>query len=265
MISQFDGFVESQGAKIHYLEKNRDAKAVSFLFVPGLMMPAWIFEKQLEYFSKDYRVVAIDPRSQGESEQSSEGHYALSLAKDIKAVVDSLQLKPLVLIGWSLGVPEVINYAAHFGSKDLVGLVLIDGLTGIDPSLPFYQSTLEYWAQFQSDRIPMTRKFVRDIFAQPQTEEYLEKLTESALRTPTNTVMTLIDNYLLQDFRSLLPRIEVPTLIATVDGPRLGYMQKMQSLLPNSRLEIIKSAGHTLFVDQPDQFNHLLETFVKAL
>jgi pimeloyl-ACP methyl ester carboxylesterase len=48
------------------------------------------------------------------------------MAKDIKAVIQALQLEPLFLIGWSLAVPEVINYAYHFGSKSLKGLVLIE-------------------------------------------------------------------------------------------------------------------------------------------
>ena len=74
-------------------------------------MPAWIWEKQLEYFSKDYNVVAIEPRSQGTSDQSSEGHYAFSLAKDIQSVVNTLDLQRLVVVGWSIGVPQVLNYA----------------------------------------------------------------------------------------------------------------------------------------------------------
>lgn len=266
MIHKTDSFVTSQGVKIHYLAKNiNDTKKTCLLFVPGVMMPAWIWEKQLDYFSRNYRVVAMDPRSQGDSEQSTEGHYAFSLAKDIKAVVDKLELEPLVLVGWSLGVPEVVNYAAHFNSKGLIGLVLVDGLVGIDPSVPFYQTTVDYWTQLQIDRIPKTREFIHNIFKQPQSEAYFEKLLEVALRTPTNTVMTLIENYLLQDFRSLLPQIDVPTLITTVEGPRLGYMQKMQSLIPDSRLEIFQSAGHTLFVDQPEKFNQLLEVFIEDI
>ncbi len=58
-------------------------------------MPAWIWEKQLDYFSKDYTVVAMDPRSQGESTLTSKGQYQAGRAEDIKAVIDQLQLKPL--------------------------------------------------------------------------------------------------------------------------------------------------------------------------
>lgn len=261
-----EGFVESQGTKIHYLAKKCNDPRATLLFVPGIMMPASIWEKQLDYFfSKNYTVVAIEPRSQGDSGQSSEGHYAFSMAKDIQAVVDALDLHPLVVIGWSIGVPQVVNYAAHFASKNLLGIVLVDGIVGTDPSLPFYQSMINQWSQFQMDRIPTTRRFIKSIFKQPQTEEYLEKLGKTAMKTPTNTVMTLINNYILQDFRPLLPSIHVPTLIATVEGPRLGYMENMDTRLPNSRLEIFKQAGHALFVDQPEAFNRSLEIFIENL
>lgn len=258
-----DGFVESQGVNIHYVTNNGAEKtSPSLLFVPGVMMPAWIWEKQLNYFSKTYRVVAMDPRSQGDSDSSSEGHYAFSRAKDIAAVVDQLKLEQLILIGWSLGVPEAINYVFHFRSKDMIGLVLVDGLAGIDSNVPFYHSTVDYWSQFQVDRIAKTEEFIRLIFKQPHEEEYLNKLNATALKTPTNTVISLMSNYILQDFRPLLPLLAIPTLIATIEGPRLGYMQQMQALLPLAHLEVIKSAGHALFVDQPDTFNALLETFI---
>ncbi|CUI16106.1 hypothetical protein PNK_0478 [Candidatus Protochlamydia naegleriophila] len=266
MAAWIDGYVESQGVNIHYVTNGvEEAKAGSLLFVPGVMMPAWIWEKQLSHFSKTYRVVAMDPRSQGESGSSTEGHYAFSRSKDIAAVADHLKLKHLVLIGWSLGVPEAINYAAHFRPKDMLGLVLIDGLAGIDSTVPFYNSTVEYWSEFQVDRVAKTKEFIRLIFNQPHSEAYLNKLYETALRMPTNTVMALMNNYILQDFRPLLPKLNIPTLIATIEGPRLEYMQEMQALLPHARLAVIKSAGHALFVDQPETFNALLDAFILDL
>jgi microsomal epoxide hydrolase len=260
-----EGFIESQGVKIHYLAGQFDKTKISILFVPGIMMPAWIWERQLEYFSKKYNVVAMEPRSQGDSGQSTEGHYALSLAKDIQSVVEALNLSNLIVVGWSIGAPQALNYAVNFVSERLIGLVLVDGIVGADPSQPFYKSMIDLWSQFQMDREINTAKFVKTIFKQPVKESYLKKLAEVAMRTPTNTVMTLINNYILQDFRPLLPRVNVPTWIATIDGPRLDYMKEMNNLLPNSRLEIFQSAGHAIFVDQPEQFNKSLEQFIISL
>lgn len=95
------GFVTSaDGAKIHYIEAG---KGSAILFVPGWSMPGWVWEKQIAHFAEAHRVVAMDPRSQGESSQTAEGLYPAARARDIKAVVDQLKLGPVVLVGWSMG------------------------------------------------------------------------------------------------------------------------------------------------------------------
>ena len=259
-------WIDNQGVKLHCLtNKKRGPNTISLLFVPGIMMPAWIWDKQLEYFSENYHVIAMEPRSQGDSDLSSDGHYALAMAKDIQAVVDAFHVEHLIIIGWSIGVPQVVNYAVHCDSKKLIGLVLIDGIVGANPTLPFYQSMIDLWSQFQMERVLNTRKFITSIFKNPQNKQFLDKLHGVALRTPTNTVMTLINNYILQDFRPKLSQIELPTWIATIDGPRLEYMRQMEQLLPNAYLEIFDSAGHALFVDQPEKFNCFLERFINQV
>ena len=251
-----EGFVNNNGVKLHYISPNfNEKKDLTLLFVPGVMMPAWIWDNQLKYFSKDYRVIAMEPRSQGDSDQATEGHYSYAIAKDIKALVDQLEIGPFVLIGWSLGVPEVVNYAALLSDNNLKGLVLVDGLAGMDPSLPFYNKTVELWTELQFDRVKKTQDFLNIIFKKPQADEFIQKLFRSSMKTPTNTVMTLMLNYILQDYRHLLPKISVPTLIFTIDNYRIEYMKNMQKLIPSAKLEIIDDAGHALFIDQPDIFN----------
>lgn len=169
----------------------------------------------------------------------------------------------MILVGWSIGVPQVLNYAAYFDSGRLSGLALVYGIVGTDSDLPFYRSMVDYWSQFQTDRIPNTKAFIRSLFRKPQKESYLEELTETALRTPTNTVMTLIYNYILQDFRPLLPRIRIPTFIACIEGPRLDYMQNMNRSLPDSAIEIFSKAGHALFADQNRKFQSFDRNFHK--
>jgi non-heme chloroperoxidase len=226
-------------------------------------MPAWIFEKQLRYFSHKYSVFAMDPRSQGDSDQTSEGQYAAARAKDIKAVVDQLHLQPVVLVGWSLAVSEIVFYLDQFGSDGVAGVVLIDGFVGCDLSSPILPTMLKYWSEFQKNRPKNTYELVQGMFLQPQSRNYLDNLTATSLITPTNTFMTLVYNMLLMDLRPVLPRIKTPTLIFTKREFWLDYMKEMGQLIPNSRLEIIENAGHALFVDQPEQFNRILEKFVE--
>ena len=49
-------------------------------------MPEWIWDKQIAYFSREYHVVAMDLRSQGESTQTDDGLFPAVRARDIAAV-----------------------------------------------------------------------------------------------------------------------------------------------------------------------------------
>jgi len=66
-------FKTSDGISIHYLEAGSGHPIV---FIPGWTMPAWIWQKQIEEFSKKYHVIAVDPRSQGESDKPLYGPSA---------------------------------------------------------------------------------------------------------------------------------------------------------------------------------------------
>ena len=260
-----DNFVDNNGVQIHYLQKKHPntENQPAILFVPGLLMPAWIWEKQLDYFSKDYTVVAMDPRSQGESSLTSERQYQAGRAEDIKAVIDQLELKPVVLVGWSLAVSEVVAYLSQYGSDNIAKVVLVDGFAGAYPDAPYLDKMIDDWSNFQINRIAKTPDVIKGMFLQPQNEEYLKKLTLASLRMPTTTMMALIYNFILLDYRPTLPSIKVPTLvITTAKAPWLEDMKRLQSMIPYSQFEIISDAGHAVFVDQPKQFNEVLEKFL---
>ncbi|MCH8946885.1 MAG: alpha/beta hydrolase, partial [Acidobacteria bacterium] len=103
-----DGFITtSDGVRLHYLESG---SGPTIDFVPGWNLLAEIREHQIRHFAKSYRVIALDPRSQGKSQQTTEGHYPERRAQDIKELVDQLNLAPAVPSGRSLGEAEVLTY-----------------------------------------------------------------------------------------------------------------------------------------------------------
>ncbi len=261
-----EGFVDNNGVKIHYVQKNAgESNKPSLLFVPGLSMPGWIFEKQLDYFCSSYTVVAMDPRSQGKSSQTTEGQYALARAGDIKAVVEGLKMAPVVLIGWSISVPEIVAYIDHYGSEGIPGIVMIDGLVGLDMCSEHFKDTVDWIYLFQIDRQKNTERFIRGLFKQSQSAEYIAELTKASCITPTTTFVTLAYNTYSKDYRYVLKGIDKPTLVISCDGEYQNLMRKMSRSIPNSQFEIVDHAGHALFVDQPERFNELLEEFLAPL
>src|SRR5690349_3210935 len=85
-----DGFfTTSDQVKLHYLEAGQGE---TLLFIPGWLMPADIWEPQLREFSKDYHVVALDPRSQGQSDMTPQGNDPLRRSKDVSELLEHLHI-----------------------------------------------------------------------------------------------------------------------------------------------------------------------------
>jgi microsomal epoxide hydrolase len=254
-------FVTSDSVRLDYREAGTGPPIV---FVPGWTMPGEIWERQIRHFSEQYHVVALDPRSQGESERPSEGHYPERRARDIKELVDSLKLAPAVLVGWSMGVPELLTYVDQFGTSTVRALVLVDGVIGADPGMS-NASLLEFLRAIQTGRTQFAERFVRSMYKQPQPEEYLKRITSLSLRTPTNTAALLIANMFLRgDWRSVLPKLDRPVLYTYT--PELEqHARNLKAKVPSARLEVFPDAGHALFVDDAGKFNQVLDEFLNTV
>lgn len=110
------------GVELHILEKGEGKPLV---FIPGLTFSGEIFKNQLEYFSSEYRVIAIDPRGQGYSAKTVDGNDYLTHGRDVAGLIDALGLKDIVLIGWSTGNLDTWSYVQQFGKDKLRGVVTI--------------------------------------------------------------------------------------------------------------------------------------------
>jgi non-heme chloroperoxidase len=255
-------FKTSDGVSIHYLEAGSGRPIV---FIPGWTMPAWIWQKQIDEFSKHYHVIAVDPRSQGESDKPPFGHLPETRARDYKELVDQLGLKHPVLVGWSMGCGELVKYAEQFGTDNVAGVVLVDGIVSDKPNPDFFIGISGWMNQLQLDRQKQADAFVRTMFKKPQTDEYLKRIVDASIQTPADTAALLIYNMLAaRDFSAGLARMNKPVLFAyqpetqqTADFLKLKLGDKL-------RLELFEGDGHALFVDDPEKFNHVLEDFLKT-
>lgn len=255
------------GVEIHYYEARPDGvepTPPALLFVPGWTMPGQIWEPQIEHFAARHRVVAMDPRSQGRSGRPDDGHYPESRGRDVKAVIDALELAPVVPVCWSMAVAECVEVVAQFGTADLAGLVLVDGLAGGEYDPQWTPFMINWVGNLQRKRREGTAAFVRSMYRTPQDEEYLAQVTEWSLQTPTDAMVALMLGALNHDARETLPEIDRPVLFTVSQSPFTPRYEAMRDVMPDVRYEVFE-AGHALFLDQPERFNGLLEEFLAGL
>ena len=256
-----DGYFKtSDGVKLHYLESG---SGPTIVFVPGWTMPAEIWQPQIEYFSRAYRVIALDPRSQGASDKPAEGNYPGRRAQDYKELIDYLGGSPVVLVGWSLGVHEALTYVQMFGTYKLNALVLVDMSIQTISTPEERESRFEMFHNVQADRSQFANTFVRGMYHKPHSEEYLASVVAASLKTPTDSAVAMLAELAVKnDMRPALPKIRIPVLAIMTEKNR-SQAELVRSMVPDSQAEVFEDAGHCLFVDDADRFNTVLEGFLQ--
>jgi non-heme chloroperoxidase len=256
-------FKTSDGIRIHYLEAGSGPPIV---FIPGWTMPAWIWQKQIDEFSKHYHVIAVDPRSQGESDQPTYGHMPETRSRDYKELVDHLGLKQPVLVGWSMACGELVKYAEQFGTDNVGGLVLVDGFLADKLSPEMFGFATGWMNQLQLDRQKQADGFVRSMYKKPQTEEYLKRVIDASGRVPADAAVVLIYNMIaVKDLSAGFAKMNRPVLFAYQPDSQATADYLKSKLGDKIRLERFDGDGHALFVDDPEKFNRVLEEFIHNL
>jgi len=256
-------FKTSDGIRIHYVVAGNGRPIV---FIPGWTMPAWIWQKQIDEFAKKYRVIAVDPRSQGKSGKPTYGHLPETRARDYKELVDHLDLKQPVLVGWSMGCGELVKYAEQFGSDNVGGFVLVDGLLTDKLSPEMFGFLTTQMNQLQQDHQKQADGFVRHMFNKPQPEDYLKRLADASAAVPADTAVALIYDMIAgKDFSAGLAKMNRPVLFAYQPGSQPSADFLKSKLGDKLRLELFEGDGHALFVDEPEKFNRVLEEYLQSL
>lgn len=252
--------VASDGVRLHVQDSGPPGAHV-ILLVPGWTMPAWIWEPQIRFFSRNYRVLAFDPRGQGASDVPATGYDHIRRGKDIGDVIAQLAPSPPVVVAWSLGVLDTLAYLTIQGDARVAGLVLVDNSVGEEPA-PIPARPKPTTAPKPPHEQAM-RQFVRGMFRQPQSPAYLERLTQATLRTPEPAAKALLSYPVPRGFwRDAVYATRHPVLY--VVRPR--WAEQAQNLARNragTETDIFYEAGHALFVDEPARFNRLVEGFIR--
>ena len=129
-------FQTTDGVTLSFLEAGSEhGNEINIVLVPGWLMPGRIWQNQINDFSRTYHTLAFDPRGQGESQVAASGYTAERRATDLNELL--LKRSSVLLVGWSLGGIEALQYVHMFGADHLAGLVLVDSLME-EPALKAY-------------------------------------------------------------------------------------------------------------------------------
>jgi pimeloyl-ACP methyl ester carboxylesterase len=257
---------------LRVIEAGKAGDAPVLVFIPGWSTGADIWHSQIDAFAKTHRVIAFDPRSQGESTKTTSGNTPEIRAQDLHALLERVGVRHPVLIGWSQGVQDVAAYVERYGTKDLAGIVLVDaavsdGTEGMAARAQETAAQFKMFAVYQAHQKEYLGGMMRAIISKPQSDDTTEQLVNTGMKTPPDIgVAMLVADMFGVNRTTALRKIDCPTLIiASAKSGELARQQAVANKIPRARLEKVEDAGHAVFVDQPDRFAELIKSFLASL
>lgn len=253
--------VTSDGVRLRVIEAGLQAPADApvIALVPGWSMPAAIWLHQLTALGAAHRVAALDPRGQGGSEIPEKGFDIERRAADVSEFVN--RYERVVLVGWSLGALEALQFVHRFGSGQLEALVLVDSSVGEDPPPP----PTDFLESLRQDRVGTLSRFVRDMFRSAREEDDIEALIDAALRMPLEASISLFPRGIPREHWRHIARSFGKPLLYVVTEQFAAQARNLLLHRPGTRIEVFENAGHALFVDDPARFNRLLLAFTAEI
>jgi len=260
------------GVKLHYLESGRASSDPALVLIPGWRLPASLWEGQLRALAGRTRVIALDPRSQGESSKLPDGNTPETRARDLHDLLAGLKITRCVLVGWSQGVQDVAAYLLEFGTESLAGVVFVDGPPSfgaeeLDVHKEAAARILANLTVYVEHPEEFSRGMVGSLFKRPHPELDLDQLAKATLKTPTSTgVAMLVSDIFGADRRRGLAKLDRPALfIASDSSPFLEAQKQVAASVPGAKLVVLEGTGHAVFIDDRQGFDAALGELLDRL
>jgi non-heme chloroperoxidase len=224
-----------------------------------------------------HRVITYDRRGFGRSSKPTTGYDYDTFAADLKTVLDTLDLRDVVLVGFSMGTGEVGRYLGTYGSDRVAKAVFLGSLEPYllqadDNPEGVPQSVFDgLFEAVQADRYAFFTQFFAGFF---NTDEFLgNRLSQEALEanqqlaynaSPYASVWA--QPTWLTDFRGDIEKIDVPALIVhgTADNilPIDATGRRFAQALPTASYVEIEGAPHGMLWTHAAEVNDVLLTFL---
>jgi len=266
------------GTRIYYKDWGTGQPVV---FSHGWPLSADSWEAQMMFLaSNGYRSIAHDRRGHGRSSQPWNGNEMDTYADDLSELIETLDLKGAVLIGFSAGGGEVARYIGRHGTKRVAKAALISSVpplmlkTAANPGgLP-----IEAFDKIRLGSIADRSQFYRDLAGGPffganrpgakVSQGMIDSFWLQGMQAGHKNTFDCIKAFSETDFTEDLKAFDVPTLIVHGDDdqivPIAAAALRSSKLIRHATLKIYAGAPHGIPSTHKDQLNADLLAFLKV-
>ena len=250
-----------------------EGRPVVFVHGWALNSEAWAYQAA-ELSDQGLRCIAYDRRGHGRSDDPGRGYDLDTLADDLAAVIETLDLHDVVLVSHSFGAKEVVRYLTRHGSGRIARVVFVAA------AAPFlvktddnpYGAPIEYhqsiWSQWRTD----FNKWIDDNaapYVTPETSPGMLDWTKGQMRQASlRAVIDVGETNARADLREEAAKIRLPALIVhgthDASAPIDFTGRRMAALIPGAVFHVYNGAPHGIYMTHIAQLNADLLAFAKA-
>jgi non-heme chloroperoxidase len=250
------------------------------LFSHGWPLTADAWDGQMLFFGQQgYRVVAHDRRSHGRSDQTWDGNHMDQYADDLAELIETLDLRDIVMIGHSTGGGEVAHYIGRHGSDRVAKVVLVGAVpplmlrteanpegTPIDVFDGIRKNTAGDRSQFFKDLTIPFYGFNRD--GAKINEGLRESFWLQGMMGGIKGEYDCVREFSEVDYTEDLKKIDKPTLVIHGDDDQIvpikASAEKTAKIVKGAQLKIYPGGPHGLAQTEADTFNADVLAFIKG-
>ena len=223
--------------QLHYTEQGQ---GLPLILLHGNGEDNTYFEHQIPYFSKNYRVIAIDTRGHGKSPRGEKPFTIKQFAEDLKDFMDEKNIEKAILLGFSDGGNIALTFALKYPKR--VEKMIVDG-ANLFPSgvKPRYQWPIEIGYRIA---------------------KMFSKKSEKAKRNAEMLGLMVNEPHIEP---SELVRLTMPVLViaGTKDMIKDSHTKLIYNSLPKAQLAILQG-DHFVANKNPKAFNAMVKSFLSG-
>jgi 3-oxoadipate enol-lactonase len=248
-----------------FYQEDGDPSGAPVVFSNSLGTDLSLWDAILPHLPQGLRIIRYDKRGHGQS-SAPEPPYAMgTLVRDVERVLDHLEIRDAVFVGLSIG--GLIGQGLAAKRLDLLrGLVLSNTGAKIG-TRNIWQDRIDAITANGMEAVAdatMDRWFSRDFFADGDVKHWRAMLTAQSAAGYIGCAQAIAGT----DFYTPTSGLRLPVLgiAGSEDGATPpDLVRETVNLVPGSRFELIRRAGHLPCVEQPEAYAALLTGFLSEI
>lgn len=235
------------------------------LFIHGWPLNHAMFEYQFVKFpALGYRCIGIDMRGTGKSD-APWGPYTYDMfADDIKAVIDALALKDIILAGFSMGGAMTLHYLARYNNYKVSKVLFLAAAAPLftqRSDFPYGFTQVEVTQLINSsyqDRPSMIAGCGEIFFNKKKSPSFMNWIQDMCMSSTPNATAEWLITLRDADLRADMAKVTVPTAIFHGKKDKIcpfEFGETMHKNIKGSKLVVFEESGHGLWHDELEKFN----------